>query len=169
MPMLWLGPVQAATDPEVPDLCTEDVYLAPNGVPLEDANGTMLSKYCTWTDQDAPAWTGEVCCELGPDSASCTPTNTRGECQTTQVKRRCDYAKSNENQVVCLQPFPSACDSGVCAAPPRRVQVDPQATSLLCCFGGACYEVAFGEDCGGLYQWCESPYTNEDGTVGCAD
>lgn len=163
------GDVSLAVEDPVPDLCTEDVYLDPDGVPLEDADGTTLSRYCVWTGEDAPVWADTVCCELGPDSAHCTPTNALGECSAVQVKRWCDHGKSNGKQVVCLQSFPSACRSGVCADPPRDVQVAPQAATSLCCFGGACYEIYDEEPCGGSFQWCNSPYTNSDGSVGCAD
>lgn len=150
-----------------PDLCEENVYLDPDGVPLVDANGTHLSKYCAWTDEDAPVWDDEVCCELGPDSAYCTPTDTKSECQAIQVKRWCDFGEFDGEQVICLQPFPSACSSIECVAPPAGT---PQEYSHpLCCYAGGCYELSFLEDCGGDFQWCHSPYSNEDGTVGCAD
>ncbi len=163
------GDIFVAAEDTVPDLCSEDVYLNPEGIPLEDSDGTTLSRYCVWTGEDAPVWAGEVCCEFGPDSAYCTPTDARGECSTVQVKRWCDHAKFNGEQVVCLQSFPSACRSGACADPPLGVQIDPQTLTPLCCFGGACYEITDEEPCGGSFQWCDSPYTNPDGTVGCAD
>ena len=156
-------------DPVPDDLCTEDVYLDPEGVPLVDSDGTTLSRYCVWTGEDAPVWADEVCCEMGPDSANCTTTNALGECSAVQVKRWCDYAEIDGDQVTCLQPFPSACTSGVCADPPLGVQAAPMAHTPLCCYGGTCYELSFDELCGGSFQWCDSPYTNTDGTVGCAD
>ena len=160
----------AIGDPPVLDLCADEVYLDPEGAPLEDADGTRLSVYCDWTGEDAPVWAGEVCCDLGPDSAYCTPTDTNGTCSPLQAKRWCEFGELDGDRVSCLQPFPSACKSGVCAALPLGVQVDPQASTLLCCFAGVCYEIAFQEgSCGGSFQWCDSPYTNEDGTVGCAD
>ena len=149
------------------DLCEESVYLDPDGVPLEDADGTRLSRYCTWTGEDAPLWADEVCCELGPDSAYCTPTDLKGGCEAVQVKRWCDFGKFDGEQVKCLQPFPSACDVIECVAPPTGT---PQGAPVpLCCWGGVCYELSFGEDCGGVISFCQSPYTNEDGSVGCAD
>ena len=168
VPNLWGAPASAATQPEVLDLCTEVVHLDPDGVPLEDADGTQLSRYCTWTGDDAPVWSEEVCCELGPASASCTPTNTNGECMASQVKRWCDFAEFDGTKVECLQPFPSACNEpGVCKASP--VGAETEASAILCCLGGACYEVSGYVGCDGYYLQCDSPYTNEDGTVGCDD
>ncbi|MCA8973024.1 MAG: hypothetical protein KDC95_24790, partial [Planctomycetes bacterium] len=168
VPDLGWGPAQAATEPEVPDLCTDDVYLDPDGVPLQDSDGTQLSRHCTWTDEDAPVWADQVCCEFGPDSVSCTPTNTNGECTAIQVKRWCDFAEYDGAQVECLQPFPSACNSGVCGELPVGTQPE-EGSAPLCCYPGGCYELEFDEYCGGLFQWCDSPFTNGDGTVGCAD
>ena len=168
VPNLWGSPAPAGTEPEVPDLCTENVYLDPDGVPLEDAGGTQLSRYCTWTGDDAPVWADEVCCEFGPDSANCTTTNAIGECMASQVKRWCDFAELHGTKVECLQPFPSACNEpGLCVAPPVGTVLE--GSTPLCCYGGACYELSFGEGCDGHFKYCESPYTNEDGTVGCAD
>ena len=169
VPNLWTSPVNAATEPEVPDLCTEDVYLDPDGVPIMDSDGITLSRYCVWTGEDAPVWADEVCCEIGPDSAHCTPTDALGECSADQVERWCDHAKLDGEQVVCLQSFPSACTSGVCVEPPLGVQTTPLPSTMLCCYGGACYEIYYDEPCGGSFQWCDSPYTNTDGSVGCAD
>lgn len=164
------GDVFLAAEDPVPDLCTENVYLNSEGLPLQDSDGTTLSRYCVWTGEDAPVWADEVCCEIGPDSAYCTPTDALGGCSAAQLMRWCDHAKFDGEQVVCLQSFPSACTSGVCADPPLGVQADPLAAwTPLCCYGGTCYELSFEELCGGSFQWCDSPYTNEDGTVGCAD
>ena len=67
----------------------------------------------------------------------------------------------------CYQPFDSACEAGVCVAPPAGTEQAQE--TPLCCFNGACYELSFEEPCGGDFFHCTSPYTNEDGTVGCAD
>ena len=136
MPNLGADPTQTATEPEVPDLCTEDVYLDAEGVPLKDSDGTQLSRYCTWTGDDAPVWADEVCCEFGPDSANCTPTNAAGECMAIQVKHWCDFAELHGTKVECLQPFPSACDSGVCGELPVGAQPVALITPL-CCHPGA--------------------------------
>ena len=166
-PNLWTGLPQATADLEVPDLCTEVVYLDLEGAALEDADGTKLSVYCEWTGEDAPVWADEVCCELGPDSAYCTPTGTDGECSPFQAKRWCEFGEFDGEQVNCLQPFPSACNSIECVAPP--VGTPQEGPTPLCCYAGICYELSFDERCGGSYNMCDSPYTNEDGTVGCAD
>ncbi|MCA8972770.1 MAG: hypothetical protein KDC95_23490 [Planctomycetes bacterium] len=163
-----IGLFGTTADDIVPDLCEESVYLDPDGVPLEDANGAKQSRYCVWTSEEhAPVWADEVCCELGPDSAHCTPTNAIGGCQAIQVKRWCDFGKFDGEQVTCLQPFPSACKEIECVAPPIGTPVEPFA--FLCCYGGVCYEIGLGENCGGAISYCESPYSNEDGSVGCAD
>ena len=151
-----------------PDLCTEAVYLDADNVPIVDYEGTTLSRYCTWTEkQRAPVWSDEVCCDLGPDSAYCTPTNALGECSPGQAKRWCDYAEHEGSQVTCFQAFPSACDAGLCDALPVGAQ--PEASAPLCCWNGTCFELMFDEFCAGVFFWCDSPYTNADGTVGCAD
>lgn len=154
----------------LPDLCA-DVYLDPTGAPLQDADGTTLSRYCEWTGPDAPVWAGAVCCSFGTSSAgvSCTaPHETRGTCQWGKLKLWCDYGEADgDGAVTCYQPFESACDDGHCIAPPPGT---PQEGSTpLCCFAGGCYELDFEESCGGDFQWCSSPYTSGDGTIGCSD
>ena len=73
-----------------------------------------------------------------------------------------------DGSVTCYRPLPSACDYTRCVkAPP-----DPVATLAelpLCCSNGDCFQLAWGEYCSADITYCNAPYSNTDGSVGCAD
>ena len=151
----------------LPDLC-DDIYLDAAGTPIHDAAGVTLSRYCEQTGLRAPKWDRPVCCSFDADGAHCNEPNAVGGCDAGQANMWCDHGeRGGDGQVVCYQPLPSACAGGTCVAPPPGTPLE-QATPL-CCFPGGCYELDFGDDCEGFFGYCFSPYSNEDGTVGCAD
>jgi hypothetical protein len=150
-----------------PDLC-DDVFLDADGDPVTDSVGRTLSRFCKWTGPDVPAWDADVCCTFADDAAHCTRTNTRGSCPTGTAKRYCEHGSLGaDGRVTCFQPLPDACEAGFCDVAPSGAATE--ASTPLCCYPGGCYELAVVEDCGGIFSFCESPYTNSDGTVGCAD
>ena len=165
--LLALIPIPADAAP--PNLCN-DVYLDEDGVPIHDATGVALSRYCEWTGPRAPIWDASVCCTFDAVGANCAPPSSTGGCASTeQTAMWCDYgARQPDGSVTCYQPFPSACDFTDCVdAPPGAPLED---ATPLCCFAWGCFEPEFEEGCGGgLFGYCWAPYTNDDGTVGCAD
>lgn len=165
--MFLLAPAPAAGS--LPDLC-DDVYLDDVGAPATDSKGVALSRFCTWTGPDAPLWADHVCCAIDGASADCTPTDANGRC-TAGMKMWCDYGEDIGGKVTCYQPFPDACDEGFCdtLAVPPGTQAEEMVP--LCCYADTddCYQLAIGAPCGGDFLYCDSPYTTEQGTVGCAD
>lgn len=151
----------------LPDLC-DDVYLDADGVPIHDAKGMTFSRYCEWTGPDAPWWGAAVCCSFDAAGAHCTVPDSRG-CEGA-YEMWCDHGEqASDGSVTCYQPFPDICDSGFCLDAPAGAE-QGDAVPVCCIPGDGCYEVDFGDNCpGGYLGWCYSPYTNEDGTVGCAD
>lgn len=153
----------------LPNLC-DDVYLDEDGVPLHDSTGLALARYCEQTGPRAPRWDGAVCCSFDAAGSHCTPPSSTGGC-ADKATMWCDYgARAADGSVTCYQPLPSACDIVPC------VDAPPGASSLadvvpLCCFPwGGCIEPAVVGSCeGGLLSYCMSPFTGEDGWVGCAD
>jgi hypothetical protein len=167
--LVFVAPVTASAS--LPDLC-DDVFLDPaSGAPLHDLNGFMLSRFCEWIAEDAaPVWADNVCCTVGTATATCTPTTAVGRC-TAGIKMWCDYAAVDDNgKVTCYQPWADACDGGFCSvASPGTTLRD---TEPLCCQGeDDCTVVNMNVvvPCGGFYVMCESPFTNSDGSIGCAD
>ena len=150
-----------------PDLCN-DVYLDADGSPIHDATGMTLSRYCEQTGLRAPKWDRPVCCSFDAGGAHCTEPNAVGECDAGQANMWCDHGERGaDGQVVCYQPLPSACDFIDCVAPPAGIPVEGAVP--LCCFAGGCYELEFEESCGGHFTMCCAPFSNENGSTGCAD
>jgi hypothetical protein len=150
-----------------PDLCG-DVYLDASGDPVTDSVGQTLSRFCKWTGPVVPTWNADVCCTFANNAATCTRTDTRGRCQSGTAKRYCEHGSLGaDGRVSCFQPFPDACEAGFCDVAPAGAAMG--ASVPLCCYAGGCYELDFEEDCFGNFKFCDSPYTNSDGTVGCAD
>lgn len=150
-----------------PNLC-DDVYLDAAGVPLHDTAGTTIPRYCEFTGPRAPRWAAPVCCSFGDDDARCTDVSITGGCNDEQVHMWCDYGERfADGSVTCYQPVPSTCEAGFCVEAPGGTA---EGNMPLCCVGGqGCFELLYGEYCGGLITFCDAPFTNEDGTVGCAD
>jgi hypothetical protein len=153
----------------LPDLC-DDVHLDPTGAPYVDSTGMPLSRFCTWTNELAVTlWANHVCCTIGTTTATCTATSSTGRC-LAGAKMWCDYATVSGSSVTCQQPWPDACEEGFCTvAAPSSIPsafVEP-----LCCNGpDDCYVVAVPSDCDAAkFMHCSSPYTNANGSVGCAD
>lgn len=153
----------------LPDLC-DDVHLDAAGTPYTDSTGMTLSRFCKWTNElTVTVWAKHVCCSIGTTSATCTPTSASGRC-LSGAKMWCDYATSTGTLVTCQQPWPDACAEGFCSvAAPSSVPmayVEP-----LCCNGpDDCYVVAVPSACDpGNFVHCHSPFTNQNGSVGCAD
>jgi hypothetical protein len=164
---LCLSPAPARAG--LPDLC-DDYHLSPTGAPYADSTGHKLSRFCSWTNElEVSVWADHVCCSIGTTSATCKPTDANGRC-LAGAKMWCDYATVSGGFVTCQQPWPDACAEGFCsiAAPSSTPQayVEP-----LCCEApDDCYVVAIPSDCDAAkFLHCHSPYTNENGSVGCAD
>jgi len=157
----------ASTAGSLPDLC-DDVYLDEDGVPIHDSTGMTLARHCEWTGPDAPWWGTSVCCSFDAAGAHCTAAGRDG-CAAGTSEMWCDYGEqdSADESVTCYQPLPDACDLGYCDdAPAGTEQGD---TIGVCCLAGhGCWEIHPLEGCPmGMFMWCGSPYTKEDGTVGC--
>lgn len=154
-----------------PKLCDEAVVLSPDGSPVQDSQGTTLSLYCQWSGPDVPVWNDEVCCSIDAAGAQCESSSPTRDCSTGLAPYFCEYGELIGDEVVCYQPFPSACDEGWCAggmdkAPPEDPQED-----AICCFNGNCYPWDDKNilDCEGQYLWCDRGYSKVDGTVECYD
>jgi hypothetical protein len=153
-----------------PNLC-DDVYLDSNGSAYTDWLGQTLSRYCAWTGPDAAVWDANVCCTIDDDGASCSPTDVNGRCWSG-LKMYCEYgAAVSGGGVVCYQPFPSMCDSGLCVQAPD-VPPPGLAIYLACCGeSGICqliYDEQMGQ-CQGYFLACEFGALHDDGTVDCYD
>lgn len=151
-----------------PDLC-DDVYLDATGSPYEDSVGMQLARFCAWTHEDSVStWSDDVCCTIGT-AASCTPTDVNGRC-LVGAKFWCDYAVLDSGVVTCQQPWPDACAAGFCeVAPPGST---PSASEHLCCPEQDVCTIVDPADlgsCWGKYVACKAPFTNTDGSIGCAD
>jgi hypothetical protein len=158
-----------------PDLCGY-VYVDENGQPYTDAAGQTLSRFCEWAGPDAPVLDLDVCCTISGDDARCSLPNRRGHCSTGSRAYYCEYGEAtSKGEVVCYQPFLSACELGFC------VDVQPPGSGpledTLCCWGGTgvCTEIETHQhsyDCttgGGYVTFCKSGAQNADGTVDCFD
>ncbi len=158
------GPTASAG---LPNLC-DDVYLDAEGVPIHDATGRTLSRYCEQTGPRAPVWNGVVCCSFSDGEARCEHPDTSGACASGRKTMWCDYgSRQADGLVACYPPLPSACEFIDCVAPPPSIPLE--GGTPLCCGVAGCIELEYEEHCGGFVTMCDSPYTNEDGTVGCAD
>jgi hypothetical protein len=90
-------------------------------------------------------------------------------CASGFDKYYCEYGEQILGGFVCYQSFPSACGTGSCSGV-QSAEGGPQ-EDVICCSGGACFpwDDKDHEDCGGIYTWCNSGYSNADGTVDCRD
>jgi hypothetical protein len=163
-----LVPATAGAAP--PDLC-EDVFLDPAGNPITDVDGTMLARFCEWTDTSAPVWGQDMCCSISATAATCKPATATGRC-LAGLKMWCEYGEQIGSFVHCYQPLPDACAEGLCIAPPPAAPVGD--VEVMCCTApGVCHAVSTtpppSTPCPGQYVLCHSPFTNTDGTVGCGD
>lgn len=170
--LLCLTPAVAGANP--PDLCA-DPLRDPTGAPLLDSTGMHLSKWCEWTHElDVVAWEDAVCCVFStgsPISASCTATDSVGRC-VTGFQFWCDFATvSSTGAVRCQQPWPDACAAGFCSSLPIGATPLEDTEPLCCTDVDVCtvVDLANPVPCGGSYLGCESPFSNLDGSVGCAD
>lgn len=162
-----LQPLVAST--LAPDLCA-DVLLNTSGVPVTDADGTTLARFCEWTGPSAPMWRGDVCCKINEQGAACSATN-NGVCDSG-MKLYCEYGETIPGAgFVCYQPLPSACEYSGCGGGDAVQAADNTQEDLLCCEDGDCWEWTslYLEDCLGFFSWCTSGYLNADGTVDCYD
>ena len=156
------------TGTALPNLC-DDVHLDDGGVPLHDATGRTLARYCEQTGPRAPTWGRAVCCSFSDGEARCEEPDSSGACSSSQKDMWCDHgARRADGTVACYQPLPSACEVVDCVAPPPAIPLEAAATPL-CCFAGGCFELSYEEHCGGFFTMCLAPYSNENGSVGCAD
>ena len=151
----------------VPNLC-DDVFVDALGQPLTDDVGQTLSRYCAWTGPDAPVWDADVCCNIDDDDAACSVPLAVG-CPTGTTRMYCEHGKADAlGGVTCYQPFPSACELGMCVEAPD--QPPPVAAFLLCCGpGGACQYLPTDQvfDCPGELAWCDYGSMDDNGVVDC--
>jgi len=153
-----------------PDLC-DDVFLDASGDPVTDLIGQTLSRYCEWTGPHAPVWDANVCCNIDDDGAACSRTDADGRCMTGTKTMYCEYgAALPTGGVTCYQPFPDACDAGLCVEAPVLMPEAQMSLGIICCSnGGACQYVEHGsmDDCQGQLLSCDYGVSNADGTVDC--
>lgn len=151
----------------LPNLC-DDVYLDSNGVPIHDAKGITLSRYCDARGPDAPWWGASVCCAFGSTGAHCAVPDARDGCGGA-YEMWCDHGEEHaDGSVTCYQVLPDACDAGYCVAAPD-VPPTEWAGTAMCCGGGSCIPADIGDHCEGEYIVCQWGITYEDGTVECFD
>lgn len=153
-----------------PDLCAE-VLLDADGQPWTDSLGQTLSRYCQWTGPDAPVLDAEICCDIEDDAAACVLPDPSGGCPLGD-RYSCRYGKVIRGGVICLQPFPDACELGHCVKAPELLP--PTHADLLCCHGSWCVDIpkftsGDCDDAGGEVSWCDFGETHTDGTVTCHD
>jgi hypothetical protein len=158
-----------ATTTSAPNLC-DYVYLDASGTPITDSVGQTLSRFCKWTEPDAPVWNANVCCTFDADGAACTKTNSRGSCSTGK-KHYCEHGEAVAGGVICYQPFPSMCDAGLCIEPPPIIPEAQMSHYLACCApgGSPCYLVEPENvwNCQGSLLSCGYGMSNPDGSVEC--
>jgi hypothetical protein len=154
-----------------PDLC-DDVFLDASGEPVMDLVGQTLSRFCKWSGPDVPVWDANVCCSFANGAAHCIRTDTRGRCSTSTSKRYCEYGELGaDGRVTCYQPFPDACETGMCIEAPEIIPEAQMSHFIMCCAGGACQYVVAGHfsDCQGDLLACNYGYLDTDGFVECWD
>ncbi|MCA9697766.1 MAG: hypothetical protein KC431_09605 [Myxococcales bacterium] len=153
-----------------PNLCA-DVYLDEIGEPIADSWGQMLSRHCQWAGPNAPVLDSDVCCTIDQDGAHCSLPDDSGRC-ALGFKMYCEHGAVSGGGVTCMQPFPSACDHGLCK---DSLNVQPQGVEQLVCCGEQGCEPISGmqalacEAMGAVFFWCDYGVTNTDGTVECFD
>lgn len=155
---------------DVPDLCAEP-WLGPDGAPVHDSTGRYLAQHCEWSGPEVPVWDGLACCELGGTSSSCTAANARdGSCSSGEPYY-CEFGELDASgELACYQPWPSACDAGLCLEAPSEGPIIAAVTPLvLCCdSNGTCVWVGYNSgNCQGEILHCFWGMTMEDGTVEC--
>lgn len=116
--------------------------------------------------EGAPVWNDEVCC----DHKNCFVPSGTG-CESTELRYHCDYGEQVGRGVVqCYFEVPDYCDVNQCSALPGDIMAPPQ-EGFLCCQYGYCmpYALGSGECPYGDILYCMQMYSNEDGSVGCAE
>lgn len=140
----------------VPDLC--DVVNPDTGTPT----------ICQPHGPDPSVLDRDVCCK----GDECVQQQSGESCSADELLFHCDYGKVDQyGNVTCFFEVPDYCDVHVCEAGGNPgYSMGPQ-SDFICCWFGDCYQVPlqYADTCGGDIFWCGSPYTNADGTVGCAD
>ena len=153
-----------------PDLCAEPL-LGPDGLGISDSTGRYLSRYCEWSGPDVPVWDDDLCCTASPSTLTCTASGTRDEACRSGARYYCEYGeRTPTGEVVCYQPWPSACDAGLCVDPPADGPPIVAVTPLvLCCYSnGECVWAGYSSgECEGEILHCFWGMTNEDGTAEC--
>lgn len=138
----------------------------------EDPSSVRLPDHCAELDAyghpahcepakagDAPWWDGEVCCKADdchePGASGC------GDYESVY----CQFAELEaDGSMTCLYEVPEVCDVYEC--PPGGGGGEPEA---MCCYENLDQCEVLQGWCAGDVLWCDAPYTNEDGSVGCAD
>lgn len=150
----------------LPDLC-DDVHLDSAGVPIHDAKGVTLSRYCEWTGPDAPWWGASLCCSFDAAGAHCTAPSSRG-CGGA-YEMWCEYGEQHgDGSVTCYQPLPDACEAGYCVAAPQNPPTGEPYTAM-CCGAGGCFPASAADPCDGDFVVCDWGISNADGSVECFD
>ena len=147
----------------------------PTAVSLPDACDQVrtdkdVRKYCNPHGEGAPIWDASICC----DDAACHMPTPYG-CATSEIEYHCDYGeRRGEDLVQCFYLVPNYCDVFECPSPAEipsyKFEGDSQG-DMICCSYGICipYNSDDPEDCyEGAFN-CTNLYSNDDGTVGCAD
>ena len=154
---------------ELSNLC-DDVYLDEYGVPISDSKGQTLPRFCEWTGPDVPIWDAPACCIFDAGTAYCSTPNALGECDAGD-EMYCEYgAEIAGGGLLCYQPFPSACDAGLCIEAPDGLPPIAVASEIICCSaGGACQWVEPGHanECPGSLWYCPWGMSTTEGTVEC--
>jgi hypothetical protein len=151
-----------------PDLC-DQVYLDATGNPITDSVGQTLARYCKWSGPDAPIWRADVCCTIDNDGAACSKPDARSGCPTGAKRWYCEYGSVDAlGGVTCYQPFPDACEAGMCVKVPDQ---PPTVTEFVICCGpgGACQyvEAVESEQCEYELLSCDYGYMDDNGVVEC--
>jgi hypothetical protein len=71
--------------------------------------------------------------------------------------------------VTCYQPFPDACEAGWCIEAPEIIPEAQMSEYMMCCAGGVCFYIAFGQNgsCHGELLACDYGYVDENGFIEC--
>jgi hypothetical protein len=148
------------------DLCA-DVYGDAHGQPYADSAGRTLPRYCKWTGPNPPKLASDVCCIIDEDGAACSLPDANGRC-SFGVRRYCQYGEVGASGgVVCMQPFPDACEEGYCVQTPELPP--PGVLLIACCTDNGCREITDEEigTCEGKFLSCDWGQTNLDGSMTC--
>ena len=142
--------------PQTPDLC--DVVDPETGTPT----------ICLGHSPEPPVLDKDLCCA----GESCTLAFGT-TCDADQTRYHCDYGELDAlYNATCYFEVPDYCAVFQCETGSNPGYTTGGEAEFLCCYCGICEELPLHllELCESdhLY-WCESPFTNWDGNVGCAD